>query len=179
MAEDTQTEAKTHTESVTSALNAFRRILQALRMTSTDVQSKTGLSAAQLFVLHFLEDGAALSINELAELTMTDRSSVAEAVDRLAQRRLVKRGWSAQDRRRAAVTVTALGKSALRRAPAPPAVWLVSAIERLSAAELSALVRGLERLTVELGIEESEPVMLFSGEQENRPVRKRLRERSH
>ena len=151
-------------EAVAAALNAFRRILQAMRVASTDVQQRTGLSAAQLFVLHFLEDGRSLSINELSEFTMTDRSSVAEAVQRLAQRRLVKRAWSSEDRRRAAVTITALGRRALERAPEVPAVWLVNGIERLSEPELEALAHGLERLTIELGIEHEQPVMLFDVE---------------
>lgn len=154
-----------HAELVTGALNAFRRILQALRLASMEVQNMGNLSAAQLFVLHQLADGSALSINQLAELTMTDRSSVAEVVDRLAERRWVKREWAAQDRRRAVVTITAAGRQALQGAPAPPTEWLVNAIERLPEAELKALATGLDRLTTELGIRHRKPVMMFDGDE--------------
>lgn len=143
-----------------------------MRLAAMEVQNKGGLSAAQLFVLHQLADGSELSINQLAELTMTDRSSVAEVVDRLGGRRLVKRAWAAQDRRRAVVTITAAGRQALQRAPAPPTVWLVNAIERLPESDLNALARGLDRLTAELGIRDRKPVMMFDVEEDQRKGRR-------
>jgi DNA-binding MarR family transcriptional regulator len=110
-----------------------------------------------LIVLHHLALNSGLSINELADLTVTDRSSVADAVDRLSRREFVERTWSVQDRRRAVVTITQKGWQALERAPATPTVQLARALERLPDFELQMLARALERLTIELGIEQWKP----------------------
>jgi hypothetical protein len=56
-------------EAEADALNAFRRIIRALRVSAQRAQSHTGMSGAQLYVLAQLADGSALSINELGELT--------------------------------------------------------------------------------------------------------------
>ena len=56
------------------ALDALRRIVQALRTSSAHAQHDTGLSGAQLFVLRQLE-ASALSINALAERRVIHKKS--------------------------------------------------------------------------------------------------------
>jgi DNA-binding MarR family transcriptional regulator len=142
-------------------LNSFRRILKALRLAAVQTHAATGISAAQLFVLSQLESGGALSINELAQATMTDRSSVADVVDRLVERRLVRRSASAEDRRRAEVRLTAQGRALLRRAPSAPTTLLLDGLAGLTASEVQVLSAGLARLCEELGLTEQAPEMLF------------------
>jgi DNA-binding MarR family transcriptional regulator len=124
-------------------------------------EAAAGLSAAQLFVLSVVADAEESSMSQLAERTMTDRSSVAAVVDRLAERGLVLRRQSAGDRRRAAISITAAGRRALRAAPLAPTELLVSGLRSLAPDELRDLAAGLEALTRTLGIGGGPAGMLF------------------
>ena len=62
------------------AMNAVRSIVRALRMNTREIESKIGMSLAQLFVLQVLADRPARSLNELAERTATHQSSVSVVV---------------------------------------------------------------------------------------------------
>jgi DNA-binding MarR family transcriptional regulator len=143
------------------SVDAFRRILRALRLAATKTQMAAGLSAAQLFVLRALDDGEEASLSEIAERTMTDRSSVAAVIERLLAAGLVARGTSREDRRRAAITITPEGRKVLRRAPAPPTALLVAGLEQVSHAQLESLARGLAALTSAMGLDDQTPGMLF------------------
>src|SRR6476469_5515570 len=64
-------------------LNAFRNLVKALRLADRAGLKRRGLGAAQTFVLHELSRDAPLSINELAERTATDQSTVSVVVHKL------------------------------------------------------------------------------------------------
>ncbi len=146
------------------ALNAFRRVVQELRVAAQRAQSAAGISAAQLYVLTQLAGGSAMSISELGARTFTDRSSVGAVVTRLAERGLVERTRAADDRRRAEVRITAAGQPALGQAPSPPTGLLVSGLEKLDDPALGALVSGLRNLVAAMGLAESPAEMLFGDE---------------
>ena len=129
-----------------TALDAFRRIVQSLRLGAGDVERRTGLSSAQLFALQQIADHPSLSINDLAALTYTHQSSVSVVVKRLVARRLVAKIAAAEDRRRQRLAVTAKGRRALRRAPAAVQERLIAALAALSAADRRALARALGHL---------------------------------
>jgi DNA-binding MarR family transcriptional regulator len=156
-------------------LNAFRRILQELRLAAGETQARYQVSAAQLFVLDELyEAGRALSIKELAELTMTDRSSVADVVDRLVAGGYASRGWSTDDRRRAEIRLTALGEKLARTAPPAPTMRLISALRELPESDLRALARGMTRLLSSLGISHEKAVLMFEDRMRARAPRSHL-----
>jgi MarR family transcriptional regulator, lower aerobic nicotinate degradation pathway regulator len=127
------------------AIDAFRRIVQALRMSNRDAERGAGLSAAQLFALHQLADHRGASINELAALTFTDQSSVSVVVKRLIDRGFVTRS-TARDRRRARLCITASGRSVLRRAPEPVQERLIAAITALAPRRRTALAAALDEI---------------------------------
>jgi DNA-binding MarR family transcriptional regulator len=157
-------------------LNAFRRILQALRLAAVQTHVETGMSAAQLFVLSQLDQNGSMSIKDLAQATMTDRSSVADVVDRLAARRLLKRTLDPDDRRRAIVRLTPKGQALLRGAPAAPTSLLLDGLHGLNHAEIQALATGLSRLCDELGLADAAPQMLFERVRgADEPTRRRAR----
>src|SRR5437763_1011424 len=62
---------------VRSIMDAIRRIVRVLRVSSRACEKQVGLSGAQLFVLHKLEEAPALSLNQLADRTRTHQSSVS------------------------------------------------------------------------------------------------------
>lgn len=157
------------------AVDAVRRIFRALRVAAQQTQGQAGISAAQLFVLRSLSDGAASSITELGRRTYTDRTSVADVVERLAAAGLVIRSRSRADRRRMEVRITATGRSVLRDAPRPPTALLVAGMDALPDRELDALTEGLKRLASEMGLEAAPAPMLFEDEVASAPAtRKRV-----
>ena len=163
---------------VTACVDAFRRILRELRLSASKTQMAAGLSAAQLFVLRALQDGAHASLSEIAKRTLTDRSSVAAVVDRLLAAGLVERGTSDVDRRRAAISIRPEGVAVLRRAPEPPTALLVAGLERVDPAQRQALADGLRALTDAMGISDQAPGMLFeegTGSSKQRTRRRRVR----
>ena len=154
-------------------VNAFRRITQALRLAAAQTQQQAAISAAQLFVLSHLEQGGPLSISELADATMTDRSSVADVVERLAVRRLVRRRASAADGRRAEIRITAAGSELLRRAPEAPTAQLIAGIKGLSEREQRSLALGLLRLCDQMGLQGTPAGMLFESAPAHGAARRR------
>jgi DNA-binding MarR family transcriptional regulator len=143
-----------------AVLDGIRRIVQFLRVSAAD--RAAGLSGAQLFVLQKLAEAPALSVNDLAERTLTHQSSVSVVLRRLEERRLVARTRGDQDGRRVQVRLTRRGETVLRRAPDASPGQLIAAIERLPARERRGLARGLEGLLRTLGISAAgHPPMFF------------------
>ncbi len=151
---------------ISTAVDAFRRILRALRLASTETQAVTGISAAQLFVLKALSDqqGAGASLTVLAQQTLTDRSSVTAVVDRLVHAGLATRSTDVDDRRRASVAITSEGRVVLSNAPRAPTSMLMEALDSLPHAQLLALSAGLSALTEAMGLSNEPAAMLFEDE---------------
>ena len=143
------------------AVDSVRRIVRGLRLAEQQTRADAGLSAAQLFVLGQLVESAAASLSELAERTMTDRSSVAAVVERLEEAGLVASERSSEDRRRVLVRITAQGRRRLDAAPEAPTARLLAGLAGLSRAELTSLGTTLERLVEEMGLAGEPAGMLF------------------
>lgn len=156
-----------------AALVALRRIVRFLRLADREAESAHGLSAAQLFVLHSLHESPARSLQELADRTLTDQSSVSTVVARLVAKRLVRRTVSATDRRRAEIQLTPSGNRVALIAPRLPQTQIIRAIEAMTETHQGELVRSLERLAMVIGANEVAPRLLF----EDEPQRSRRRER--
>ena len=145
-------------------MDALRRIVRALRHSARMTETRLGISAAQLFVLHHLADVDRLSIGTLAERTLTDQSSVSVVVSRLAERGLVARRASADDRRRTAVVLTAAGRHLLDRAPEATQVRLVAGLARMSATDRKSLARLLAMMVAAVEKSDVVPPMFFEDE---------------
>lgn len=155
-------------------LDAIRRIVQALRESSRAAEKHVGLSSAQLFVLHALEEAPGLSLNDLAERTRTHQSSVSAVVARLTRARLVERGTASGDARRAEVRLSSRGSSRLRRAPRTAQERLVQAVDALPRTDSSRLAALLRRLVDEMGLETRRPAAMF-----HEPAKRRAGRRAH
>jgi len=148
-------------EEVTAVFDPLRRLVHALHVASRETERRLGVTGAQLFVLTQLRATPSLSINALAERTMTHQSTVSVVVRRLVRRRLVKKVRAQDDARRVELTLTAAGVALLRRAPEVLQVRLASAIGALGAPDRRALAHGLEFLVSELGVGDAPPAMFF------------------
>ena len=124
---------------VQAVLDAFRYIVQALRVGSGDGRAAR-ITPAQLFALQQVDTHPDSSINDIAGLTFTHQSSVSVVVQRLVDAGLVKKA-AAGDRRRMRVSVTAKGRRTLARAPRSVQRDLVAALLRLSVADRRSLAR--------------------------------------
>jgi DNA-binding MarR family transcriptional regulator len=142
-------------------LDAVRQIVRALRESSRSAERQVGISGAQLFVLEKLADGHALSLNELAERTLTHQSSVSVVVARLRAAGMVRTVRSKDDGRRLEIALTERGRERLRGAPEAAQERLIRGIVRLSQADRAALARGLRRLVRAMDITELGPTMFF------------------
>src|ERR1019366_8248270 len=147
-----------------SVMDALRRVVRDLRLSARDAERSTGISGAQLFVLQSLVDEPASSLNELADRTLTDQSSVSVVVKRLADRKLVARKASPVDARRIELSLTAAGQRLLALCPEPTQARLVRSLRRLSPGELSSLRAGLAAMVREMGIENAAARMFFDEE---------------
>lgn len=164
---------------VREALDAFRRIVQALRTSSRDAERRVGLSAAQLYALQQLAGMSGASINDLAARTFTHQSSVSVVVQRLVARRLVAKMPSEDDRRRVRLTITDAGRALLRRSPEPVQERLVAGIATLSPVERRGLVDALTAIADTLATGSGAPPMLFEDRRRAaRPNRQASRSRT-
>jgi DNA-binding MarR family transcriptional regulator len=145
-----------------TVLDAIRRIVRLLRQSSRDAEKRTGLSAAQLFVLQQLRAaGGALTPGELAERTLTHQSSVSVVVRRLSEAGLIRRARSGADRRRIELSLAPAGRAAARRVPRLAQDRLIPAVDMLPLADRAGLARGLIALVRQLRIGGIAPPMFF------------------
>ena len=142
-------------------LDSIRRLVRLLRLADRAAQNELGLSGAQLFVLQELGKTPSLSLNELAERTRTDQSSVSVVVTRLVEAGLVARDRDARDARRLVLTLTKAGIAAVRRSSPAAQERIIEIVETMSAAERKRFADSFERLVAELGAEKGVPPMLF------------------
>jgi MarR family transcriptional regulator, organic hydroperoxide resistance regulator len=167
---------------LTGAVDAVRRLIRGLRLAEQRTRSATGLSAAQLFVLGGLREASGVSLSDLAERTLTDRTSVSAVVERLELDGAVRTERDPDDRRRTLVHITAAGRRRLATAPAPPTVQLVAALRRLTPAQLGNLTSSLGALLDAMGLRDAPATMLFESADgarrgARRPVRRAARAR--
>jgi len=138
-------------ESIRTVMDGLRRIVRDLRLSARDAERGAGISGAQLFVLQTLSESSAASLNDLADRTLTDQSSVSVVVKRLVERKLVTRKPSEEDGRRVELALTSAGRKLLARCPEPTQARLVASLKRLSPDELSSLKAGITALEREMG----------------------------
>jgi DNA-binding MarR family transcriptional regulator len=143
-------------------LDSIRRIVRALRDSSRATERSVGLSAAQLFVLQRLAGAPALSLNELAERTLTHQSSVSVVVAKLVKRGLVARTPSAADARRVEIALTRQGRALVERAPgAAPQDRLIAGLVLIGDRRRRALAASLWQLVDAMALSEEQPSMFF------------------
>ena len=100
-------------------------------------------------------------MNELAERTSTDQSSVSVVVSRLEAKGLVARHSSTTDARRTEVEISDRGIALMKRKPPTVQERLTHALSALSATSLDSLSRELTNLIAQLGADEEPATLIF------------------
>jgi DNA-binding MarR family transcriptional regulator len=148
-------------DEIAAAVDCIRQLVRGLRLAEQRTHAESGLSAAQLFVLAQLSQSSATSLSELAERTLTDRTSVAAVVERLEAARLVTTRRDDEDRRKLLVQISPAGTERLASAPAAPTAMLIDAMQRMQPADVAAMCDSLGRLLQEMGLAGEPAGMLF------------------
>jgi len=159
---------------IRAALDAIRRIVRWLRVASRATERAVGVSAAQMFVLSRLASAerAPLSLNELAERTLTHQSSVSVVVTRLVQAGFVRRSQSARDGRRQELRLTSRGIALLHRAPDTAQDRLIRALCKMSRVNRKKLANLLSEFVRLAGIEEPAEMFFEDSPQRGRGSRR-------
>lgn len=153
------------------AIRGLRTLVAALGRSARSVESRTGFTNAQLFLLRQLATAERMSVNDLARLARTSQSTVSSVLGRLVRAGLVVHRRAADDGRRAELSLTPAGRRLLRRAPTPPTESLFEALESLTDPEARALATGLLALLKLLSLEPDEAPMLFEDSPRRRAAR--------
>jgi len=137
-----------------ASIQGFRAVLQELKGSTRAVESLTGLTGAQLFLLQELlrarREGRALTVGEIARLADTSPGAASTLAIRLARKGLITRHVSKHDARRVELVLTEAGVKRAKRAPATTVERLTAAVTALSPETCRSLARGLVALSREL-----------------------------
>ncbi len=147
-------------------LDAFRNLVKVLRLADRAGLKRHGLGSAQVFVLHELSHKSPLSINELAERTATDQSTVSVVVNKLVDKGFVTRKRAGQDARRVDLALTARGRQTLRKLPPPIQHSLIASINQFPPSRARMLADLLEQMVSRIGPVEKKPPMFFEDPEE-------------
>ena len=161
------------TSSTKKILDEIRSLNRALRLLETAVQKRFKVTNARLFVLHKIAEHPRVSLNELADYTATDQSSVSVVVQRLVDDGFVLRDRSSLDGRRLELSLTAKGRGLVRRAPHTPQEKLLDALASFKESERAQLSKLLARLVNAVGMDERPPMLFEDGIDGNRAKKSR------
>lgn len=157
-------------DDASTVVDALRRIVHELRITTHRAEDEVGLSGAQLFVLRELAAEPGISIRRLSERTLTDPSSVSVVVARLVERGLVTRKSDPADARKSVLSPSTKGKSLLARAPEPFQARLFSALAALPPARLREMRLGLSFVIDQTAVSDGSAPLFF---EERSPKKKK------
>src|SRR5580704_15686225 len=133
----------------TTGAHLWLILMKAYRVLSqVDAQSiaAAGLGLSYLAVLEILLHKGPLPVNTIGRQVMVTSGSISTAIDRLEEKKLVRRQACPNDRRVTYVTLTPTGRKLIRRVFKVHADRLERVFEPLSAAERSTLGVLLKKL---------------------------------
>ena len=142
------------TDLANEVLTRLRRIIRAVDMDSHRLEQAHGVTTPQLLVLTDLADHGDSSLGALARRIQLSPSTVVGIVDRLVERRCVRRERDADDRRRIQLSLTAEGRALLERAPRPLQAALRERFTALPGEQQQAILAALAQLTDLMGAQQ-------------------------
>lgn len=133
-----------------SALHLLHRAGQRADELFAETIGKSDLTPRQFAVLKAVAESEEPSQTTLVEKTGIDRSTLADIVRRLVERRMLQRRRTKQDARMYAVRLTSAGQSALKGAEPVARKTDDKLLSALSASERDTFVKLLSRIVAEL-----------------------------
>jgi DNA-binding MarR family transcriptional regulator len=127
-------------------LAQFRELFRVSQQHFQRIESKCGVSGAQLWALAEIRTQPGMSVSELSRLLSIELPTASNLLARLAGRDLVRRERSTPDQRVVRVYLTAEGERLLRRAPKPAQGVIQAGLTQLPKAALVRMERDLDTL---------------------------------
>jgi len=146
--------AAAETEPATRVLRRFRLVFNAVKSHFRAVETKAGISGAQLWALSVVQAQPGLGVGELARAMDVHQSTASNLLRALVDNKLVLAERGGTDRRAVQLKVTARGARVLAKAPGPFSGVLPEALARLDKRTLARLDRDLAAVIEELGVDE-------------------------
>jgi DNA-binding MarR family transcriptional regulator len=135
-------------------LRRFRLVFNTVKNHFRAVETKAGISGAQLWALSVVQGRPGIGVSELARAMDIHQSTASNLLRALVDKELVVADRGGEDRRAVQLRTTARAGRVLAKAPGPFTGVLPEAIGRLDKATLARLDRDLARLIAELGGDE-------------------------
>ena len=146
--------AAAEAEPATRVLRRFRLVFNAVKSHFRAVETKAGISGAQLWALSVVNAHPGIGVGDLARAMDIHQSTASNLLRVLLEKNLVIAERGGEDRRAVQLQATARGAKVLAKAPGPFSGVLPEALARLDARTLARLDRDLARLIEELGVDE-------------------------
>jgi DNA-binding MarR family transcriptional regulator len=135
-------------------LRRFRLVFNAVKSHFRAVETKAGISGAQLWALSVVRAQPGIGVGELAQAMDIHQSTASNLLRGLVEAGLVVSEKGEADRRAVQLQVTARGAKVLAKAPGPFTGVLPEALARLDKRTLARLDRDLGAVIEELGADE-------------------------
>jgi DNA-binding MarR family transcriptional regulator len=144
----------TSTDPAARVLRRFRLVFNAVKSHFRAVETKAGVSGAQLWALSVVRAQPGIGVGDLARAMDIHQSTASNLLRGLLEKNLVLAQRGGEDRRAVQLQVSARGARVLAKAPGPFAGVLPEALGRLDKRTLARLERDLATLIEELGVDE-------------------------
>ena len=133
-------------EQAMAVLQQFRFIFKSVKKHFHWVEQETGISGSQLWALSQIAAAPGLRVTALARALAIHQTTASNLVDKLVQRKLVRRERKREDQRVVQLFLTPRGMAAVSKAPRPYEGVLPDALMRLPPADLGKLDAMLKSL---------------------------------
>jgi DNA-binding MarR family transcriptional regulator len=171
----------TEGDTVTQVLRRFRLVFNTVQRHFRAVETRAGISGAQVWALSVLATRPGIGVNELARAMHVHQSTASNLLRSLMAAGLVVSERAGEDRRTVQLEVTAQGQKVLAKAPPPLTGVLPEALARLDRTTLSRLDRDLGELISQLHADPRGDTVLIGlgdvplGDRPERATRRRRR----
>lgn len=148
-ARDSPPPADAHREQAMAVLQQFRFIFKSVKKHFQWVEQETGVSGSQLWALAQIAATPGIRVTELARALAIHQSTASNLIDKLVQRKLIRRERRGSDQRVVRLHPTRPGLAIVAKAPRPIEGVLPDALMRLPEADLlklDAMLKGVTQL---------------------------------
>jgi len=143
-------------DQVRSIMHSVRIIIRSIQDYSRLVESRCGLTSAQLWALRELFDSPGMKVSEVAAALYVHQSTASNMLDKLERKGLVERSRRGPDQRVVRLHLSEAGVARLATAPGPARGALNAALQRLPETTLQRLSGDLADLLAVLHFKDTE-----------------------
>lgn len=142
-----------------NVLSQLRVIFSSAKKHFYEVETRCGVSGAQLWTLLELGVTPGLRVSDLAQLLSIQNSTASNMLDKLEQRGLIRRERNDKDQRVVRLFLTPDGAKIVELAPKPARGVVPDALSHINLPALNILHEGLNHLISHLKIKDTQGVL--------------------